>query len=43
MKPGGVHHESCLDSPERTAPERLRTVIRQPASAATGIRSVIST
>jgi hypothetical protein len=26
----GKHHEICLGDPRRTAPERLRTIIRQP-------------
>ncbi|MFX4291763.1 GyrI-like domain-containing protein [Streptomyces bohaiensis] len=26
----GTHHEIYLNSPDRTAPERLRTIIRQP-------------
>ncbi|WP_055490822.1 GyrI-like domain-containing protein [Streptomyces sp. TP-A0356] len=29
-KASGTHHEIYLNSPERTAPERLRTIIRQP-------------
>ncbi|MCN9244637.1 GyrI-like domain-containing protein [Streptomyces sp. RY43-2] len=29
-KPDGVHHEIYLNSPDRTAPEKLKTVIRQP-------------
>jgi hypothetical protein len=28
----GKHHEIYLSDPRRTAPERLRTVIRQPVS-----------
>jgi hypothetical protein len=28
--PAGKHHEIYLSDPRRTAPERLRTVIRQP-------------
>jgi hypothetical protein len=30
----GPHHELYLDDPRTTAPERLRTVIRQPVGAA---------
>ena len=33
---GGKHHEIYLSDPRRTAPEKLRTVIRQPIEAATG-------
>jgi hypothetical protein len=29
--PAGKHHEIYLGDPKRTAPERLKTVIRQPA------------
>lgn len=29
-RPGGKHHEIYLGDPRRTAPERLRTIIRQP-------------
>ncbi|MCM0619276.1 GyrI-like domain-containing protein [Nocardioides bruguierae] len=32
----GPHHEVYLGDPRRTAPERLRTVLRQPVRAATG-------
>jgi len=32
----GRHHEIYLGDPRRTAPERLRTIIRQPVSAAEG-------
>ncbi len=31
-KPAGRHHEIYLNDPSRTAPENLRTVIRQPFS-----------
>lgn len=31
LHPAGAHHEIYLSDPRRTAPERLRTVIRQPA------------
>lgn len=30
LRPGGLHHEVYLGDPRRTAPEKLRTVIRQP-------------
>jgi hypothetical protein len=30
LEPRGKHHEIYLSDPNRTAPERLRTVIRQP-------------
>jgi hypothetical protein len=30
----GAHHEVYLDDPRTTAPERLRTIIRQPVRAA---------
>ena len=30
LTPTGMHHEVYLGDPRRTAPERLRTVIRQP-------------
>jgi hypothetical protein len=29
----GKHHEIYLGDPRRAAPERLRTIIRQPVSA----------
>jgi hypothetical protein len=29
----GTHHEIYLGDPRRTAPERLRTIIRQPVAA----------
>jgi len=29
-EPNGKHHEIYLGDPRRTAPERLKTVIRQP-------------
>jgi hypothetical protein len=28
--PRGAHHEIYLGNPQRSAPERLRTIIRQP-------------
>ena len=31
--PRGKHHEVYLDDPRRTAPEKLRTVLRQPVTA----------
>ncbi len=30
--PAGKHHEIYLGDPRRTAPERLRTIIRQPVA-----------
>jgi hypothetical protein len=30
--PVGMHHEIYLNDPSRTAPEKLRTIIRQPVS-----------
>ena len=30
LRPRGLHHEIYLGDPNRTAPERLKTVIRQP-------------
>lgn len=32
--PAGKHHEICLSDPRRTAPEKLKTVIRQLIAAA---------
>ena len=32
LVPTGLHHEIYLGDPRRTAPERLRTIIRQPVS-----------
>jgi len=29
----GKHHEIYLSDPRRTAPERLRTILRQPVAA----------
>jgi hypothetical protein len=29
-RPGGLHHEIYLGDPRRSAPERLRTILRQP-------------
>jgi len=35
LRPRGCHHEIYLSDPNRTAPERLRTIIRQPVEPAT--------
>ena len=32
LKPTGKHHEIYLSDPRRTAPEKLKTVIRQPVT-----------
>ena len=32
LRPAGAHHEIYLSDPRRTAPERLKTVIRQPVT-----------
>jgi len=34
LRHGGLHHEFYLGDPRRTAPEKLRTVLRQPAEPA---------
>ncbi|MDT0308666.1 GyrI-like domain-containing protein [Streptomyces sp. DSM 44917] len=34
LRPSGHHHEVYLSDPRRTAPARLRTVLRQPVRAA---------
>jgi hypothetical protein len=34
LVPAGSHHEIYLGDPRRTAPERLRTVLRQPVKPA---------
>lgn len=34
LVPAGAHHEIYLGDPRRTAPERLRTVLRQPVKRA---------
>lgn len=34
MRPAGMHHEVYVADPRRTAPEKLRTIIRQPVAAA---------
>jgi hypothetical protein len=33
LTPSGLHHEIYLGDPRRTAPEKLRTVIRQPVES----------
>ncbi len=35
LRPTGRHHEIYLSDPRRTAPERLRTILRQPVAPAT--------
>ena len=30
MAPAGLHHEIYLNDPRRVAPERLKTILRQP-------------
>ena len=32
LRPAGKHHEIYLGDPRRSAPEKLRTIIRQPVS-----------
>ncbi len=34
LRPTGRHHEIYLSDPRRTAPERLRTILRQPVATA---------
>ncbi|WP_082305351.1 GyrI-like domain-containing protein [Leucobacter japonicus] len=34
LRPRGTHHEIYLSDPRRTAPSRLRTILRQPVEAA---------
>ena len=34
LRPRGRHHEIYISDPNRTAPERLKTVIRQPVAPA---------
>jgi hypothetical protein len=34
LRPRGLHHEIYLSDPRRTAPERLRTILRQPVEPA---------
>jgi hypothetical protein len=36
LEPSGKHHEIYLGDPGRTAPEKLRTIIRQPVAAPAG-------
>ena len=36
-RPAGKHHEIYLSDPRRTAPEKLKTVIRQPVQATKGV------
>ncbi|QES45145.1 hypothetical protein DEJ49_32885 [Streptomyces venezuelae] len=33
LRPTGLHHEIYLSDPRRTAPEKLRTVLRQPVES----------
>lgn len=35
LRPHGRHHEIYLSDPRRTAPERIRTILRQPVTPAT--------
>ena len=35
LRPAGSHHEVYLSDPRRTAPERLRTILRQPVRPTT--------
>jgi hypothetical protein len=35
LRPRGCHHEIYISDPNRTAPDRLKTVIRQPVEPAT--------
>ena len=34
LRPAGRHHEIYLGNPNRTPPDRLRTIIRLPVEAA---------
>lgn len=34
LAPGGLHHEIYLSDPGRTAPEKLKTILRQPVRSA---------
>lgn len=34
LRPAGTHHEIYLSDPRRTAPEKLRTILRQPVRPA---------
>jgi len=36
LRPRGRHHEIYLGDPRTSAPEKLRTILRQPVEAATG-------
>ena len=36
LVPHGLHHEIYLSDPRRTAPEKTRTILRQPVKRATG-------
>lgn len=36
LAPTGQHHEIYLSDPRRTAPEKLRTILRQPVGSALG-------
>jgi hypothetical protein len=36
LKPSGLHHEIYLSDPRKVAPEKLRTVLRQPVTRKTG-------
>jgi hypothetical protein len=38
LAPHGAHHEIYLGDPRRCAPENLRTVLRQPVRAMSGVR-----
>jgi hypothetical protein len=34
LRPCGLHHEIYLNDPNRTAPDRLRVILRQPVRSA---------
>lgn len=36
LRMAGTHHEIYLADPRRTAPEKLRTLLRQPVTAGPG-------
>lgn len=36
LRPAGLHHEIYLSDPRRTAPEKLRTILRQPVAPVEG-------
>ncbi len=38
LTPRGKHHEIYLSDPDRTAPEKMRTILRQPVQAAAASR-----